>query len=74
MKKVIIGVVLNRALATPIGMYFTELKYIVIVIALASALFNIALNTSIMQHITSRITNMNRNTTKIKIAEVKQEK
>jgi hypothetical protein len=40
------GVVLKRAFATPMGMYFTELKYIIIVTPLNNALFIIALNTA----------------------------
>lgn len=44
MKKVIIGIVLKRALAIPIGMYFMAPKYMSTVTELAIALFSNALN------------------------------
>ncbi len=40
------GVVLKRALATPIGMYFTELRYMMTVTVLATALLTMALKTA----------------------------
>lgn len=51
MKKVIIGIVLKRALAIPIGMYFMAPKYMSTVTELAIALFSNALNADLYHFI-----------------------
>ncbi len=51
MKNVMIGDVLNRALATPIGMYFTDPRYMRTVVALASDLLMMALNTIMNENV-----------------------